>query len=182
MALAHSMYAGGVVKNLGAEKLSAIAKKVSGELKEHQFTMLQYSSDELLESIHTGRAACTLSAEKELVAFAQFWPYQVESDGDEFLDGEKVFEIGSWLSFDQHGGGQGRKVFESCLAVGKMQHPKARFVAIVEEGNHRAAGILEILDGKEIGKKNTGHIKKANDSKAEMIIYQMHPKLSLSDV
>lgn len=172
-----TIYAGGSVRRLGAEKLATIASVVCAELAKHSNTMIQYSSDVLTKSMNEGRSSAVLGSTGELSAFAQFWPYQVENDGDENLQelkGKEVFEVGSWLSFGQS---QGKKAFEACLAVGKMMHPGAKFIGIVEKDNARAAQQLKEMGGKVIGWKRTLHVRGRDDAKAEMIIYDMCPEI-----
>lgn len=169
------LYAGGALMNLDNRKLFRIAGVVSGELEDRPDTMIRYSESDLYQSMAQGRAACVIDSQGELTAFAQYWPYEVENDGDEDFEGKKVFEVGSWLSFgSEQGKGQGTKVFQACLAVGKMLHPDAQFIAIVEKSRTDTARIIEKMGGIRIGEKNTQHVTRNGGSKAEMDIFSMY--------
>ncbi len=172
-----SVYAGGSLRGLPHEKRWDIADAVSRKLQVHKNTMIRYSAHRLIQAINEGRAAAILDSTGAPSAFAQYWPYKFENDGDanvKELKGKEVFEVGSWMSFGQS---QGKKVFEACLAVGKMQHSDAKFIAIVEQENDLAAHQLREMGGVEIGKKYTVLVEGRGDSPAEVVIYDMNQKL-----
>lgn len=174
------LYAGDALKSLGDDRLGEIARTIAAELAKRPDTMIGFSEVQLRESIEEGRAAAVLDRQGNLAAFAQYWPYEVDFTGDDHLADLELYEIGSWLKFPGEGAKNraARKVFEGCLREGERRHPSAGFIAIVEEGNDRAAKILGPkekggMGGVEIGKKVSKQVVRHDSNPARMIIYRM---------
>lgn len=174
----YPVYAGGALRRLGDARLVELAEQVSMRLAENPYTMINYKPEELVKSINEGRAAAILDHKGKLAAFAQYWPYKIDNTGDEFLNEKnthpEVYEVGTWLKFAQNGERElGKKVFEACLAVGRMAHPHAMFIGVVEEGNSRAAGSIESMGGVYQATKISKHVKTDRSHPARMKIFEM---------
>lgn len=169
------LYAGESVKGLERGRKMDIANLVSTKLTEHPNTMIQYSPDAIFKSMNEGRAACVLDLSGKLKAFAQYWPYDVDNTGDEMMNDLNVFEVGSWLSFSEGPEkGHGKKVFEAAWAAGRETHPDAGFIAIVEEGNQRAGGILRSVGGEWLSYKESKQVQAVSKRPALMSIYRLN--------
>jgi hypothetical protein len=172
-----AVYAGSALQNLGVKKLASIAKQVHEELKKHPHKMIPYSIKELLRSMREGRAACIMGFDGKLLAFAQVWQYEVEKDeryfeGEGLFQGKKVFEVGSWLSFER--GGYGKMVLESCVTMWRNQHPDSQIIAVIEKENERAAKIITGIGGRQIGIKLTFRVSDKEGNNAMMKIFDMN--------
>ncbi len=142
------------------------ALKVSEELTNHPNTMLQFTPDEILESIKKGWAVLALDGNMKLAGSARLWQYGFNEDG------QQILEFGSWLSFIK-GQGLGEKILKETVGLGKIIDPKAQIVAIVEKENKRAQEILDKVGGKIIGTKLQPAIRTVEGEDASMIIYDI---------
>lgn len=145
----------------------ACGLKVSGCLSEHPNTMLQFSADQIIESIQKGTAVVAVGEEYELLGFAQLWQYGFNEDG------QQILEFGSWLSFRN---GCGEKLLYEAVCLGRKINPAAQIVAIVEEENLKAQTILQKVGAEEIGSKFSPVIRTVVGEAAFMKIYDITSK------
>ena len=137
---------------------------VSDALANHPYTMLQFTPNQIFESIENGRAVVALEENLTFVGFAQLWQYGFTEGG------RQITEFGSWLSFQK---GQGETILREGIKLGKRIDPEAQIVAIVEENNIRAQDILLGCGGKEIGGKFSPYIRTVEGKAAYMKIYDI---------
>lgn len=140
------------------------AFKVSNALAEHPFTMLQYSPEQILESMDQGRSVIALGKGLEVAGFAQIWKYGSNKDG------QQILEFGSWLSF---GWGYGEKLLLESVALAGRINPKAQLVAIVEWGNIRAQTVFNKVGATEIGSNFSPAIRTVEGEVASMKIFDI---------
>lgn len=151
-------------------------------------TMLQWPAEELLTSMEEGRSALIVDqVTRQLLAFSQVWPYQYDlklylrPESRDFFDHAKqVLEVGTWLSFARENSipgvaprGYGRRVLQEAVAAGRAYDSQALSIAIVEQNNVRAQGIILDLGGRYIGEKISPTIRDANGTSAEMRIFDV---------
>lgn len=163
---------GNVARFLPEGVKQACAFKVSEALAGHPFTMLQFSPDEIVGSINRGCAVVALGEELEPVGFAQLWQYGFNEDG------QQILEFGSWLSFRK---GCGERLLMEAICLGKKINPTAQLVAIVEEENLKAQGILRKVGAEEIGAKFSPVIRTVEGEAACMRIFDITNILSRED-
>lgn len=162
--IAH-LYMGTAVMDLPTQKLQEIAAQVSNELTCHPYTMLQYPQRQLLENMKKGKTILVASENENLLAFGQIWLYEEKENGD------PIYEFGSWLSFAK--GGFGTKVLLSAPVLAKLINPNSQIVAIVEEENTKAQGIIQTLGGKRIGLQESSIIKDPLGNFASMEVFDI---------
>lgn len=137
---------------------------VSAALSNHPCTMLQFTPDQILESIAKGRVVLALGENLKFVGFAQLWQYGFNEDG------QQILEFGSWLSFRS---GCGEKLLKEAIYLGTKINPTAQIVAIVEEENLKALGILKEVGAEEIGSKFSPVIRTVEGEAACMKIFDI---------
>lgn len=140
------------------------ALKVSEALSGHPNTMLQFTPDQILESIDSGWSVLALGENLELVGFAQVWQYGFNEGG------QQILEFGSWLSFRN---GCGEKLLKATACLGKKINPTAQIVAIVEQDNLKAQEILVEVGAEEIGSKFSPVIRTVEGEAAFMKIFDI---------
>lgn len=151
--------------SLVPEKIKwASAKKVSQALSDYPNTMLQFTPDQLVDSIDEGRVVMAFGKGMKMVGFAQFWQYGFNEDG------QQIFEFGSWLSF---GKGCGEKVLKGAIRLGKKINPKSQLIAIVKKENAKAQSILIKVGAKEIGSKFSPAVRTVEGEAAFMKIFDI---------
>lgn len=151
------------------EKLNQYVSKVSKQLTLFPFTMLKFSPRQLRRSIKKGRVILSLKKNK-LVAFGQIWYYGKNPKG------QKVYEFGSWLSFEKSG--YGRAILLSAKDLIEEISPGAQLIAIVESNNLRAQKIIEDLGGVKIGNKYSERLKTQSGLPAYMAIFDISKKVN----
>ncbi len=142
----------------------ACALKISESLSQYPNTMLQFTPDQILDSINKGWSVIALGAKLKAVGFAQLWQYGFNEDG------QQILEFGSWLSFRK---GWGTKIFKEAICLGKEINPAAQIVAIVEQENLKAQAILMKAGASEIGSKFSPAIKTVEGEAAFMKIFDI---------
>lgn len=169
-----SLYTPDRLAALGPEKYKNVASQVSTELASRRTSMIFYTPEQIVQSIMDSRAAAIIRPDGRVGAFAHYWPYNVDLTGDDFMYGQHIFEIGSWMSFPEKGEkGLGQKVFEAAWRAGSANHPDAGFIAITELNSRRAAKLLELMGGEWVGRKISKQIKNPSTNQAKMDIYRM---------
>lgn len=146
-------------------KLYQYASSVSSSLATHPHTMLQFFPETILEHMKKGQTILTVSSQMDLLAFAQLWKYGVG------VAGNPIYEFGSWLSFAK--GGYGKQVLLEAPSLGKSLDPNAQVVAIVEEENAKAQGIILGVGGKKINMCNSPVIKSPSGEPAQMKVFDI---------
>lgn len=142
----------------------ACTQKISASLTEHPNTMLQFTPDQILDSINKGSAVIALGEGLEIVGFAQLWQYGFNENG------QQILEFGSWLSFRN---GCGEKLLKEAVYLGTKINPTAQIVAIVEEENLKALEILKKVGAEEIGYKFSPVIRTVEGEAAFMKIFDV---------
>lgn len=155
---------GDAARFLPEEVVASCAHKISEALLAHPNTMLQYKPDEILDSIQKGWAVVALGKGFQTVGFAQFWEYGFNEDG------QQILEFGSWLSFRE---GVGGKILKQAISLGKRINPNAQLIAIAEEENLKAQGILKKMGSEEIGSKFSPVIRTVKGEAARMKIFDI---------
>ena len=166
------LVSGNAANFLPEEVSIACAYKVSEALTGHLSTMLQYSPNEILDSIKKGWTVMALGEDFQTVGFAQFWEYGINKKG------QQILEFGSWLSFRD---GVGEKVFTEAISLGKKINPTAQLIAIVEQENLKAQAILTKVGAEEIGTKFSPVIRTVEGEAAFMKIFQISHNIELSE-
>ncbi|GEM_PF-2970753 len=170
------VHTGKIVMGEGAKYIDESQKlqiglQVSEKLKLHPFSMLQFSQEDLVGSMGQGRAIlCLDEISAQLLAFGQIWHY------GQNLEGQYIYEFGSWVSFTRVG--FGREVLKAAPQLHTQIYPGTQLLAIVETNNVRARVIMEKSGGILIGSKFSESIRTQAEVlvPATMIIYDITKK------
>lgn len=149
--------------------IQASALKVSQALIEHPNTMLQFTPEQLVDSINKGWAVLALGEKLEPVGFAQLWQYGFNEGG------QQVLEFGSWLSLRK---GCGEKLLYEAVCLGRKINPTAQIIAIIERENSPAQTILQKTGAEEIGNKFSPVIRTVEGEAALMKVFDITRILS----
>jgi hypothetical protein len=154
-----------VAELLPCTKLYQIVTKVSHQLAKYPHKMLQFTPEELLVSMESGRVILCLNQHEKILAFGHIWYY-----GQGYKD-QAVFEFGSWVSFKK--GGFGKKVIEAAIDLAANTLPDSSLISVVEANNIRAQQIIEEVGGSKFAYKYSEKIKTSLGPPAFMKIYNI---------
>lgn len=144
----------------------ACAQTISEKLTKYPHTMLQFTPEQILESIDEGRSVLVLDENLELAGFARLWQYGFNDDG------QQILEFGSWLNLTKEPG-LGEKLLKEAVQLGRIIDPQAQIVAIVEYYNLRAIEVLCKAGAQEIGTKFQPTIRTVKGEAAFMRIFDI---------
>lgn len=136
---------------------------VGERLPKHPNTMLQFTPDQILESINSGRAIIALE-DQEVVGFGQLWQYGFNQDG------QQILEFGSWLSIRS---GCGARILREAISLGKRIDPTAQLIAITEKENLRVQDVLREAGAKELYSKPSPVIRTVEGEAALMKVFDI---------
>ncbi len=164
--VASAVIMGQEIKILPEVPRNQIAFLISNELTKHPNTMFQYSPEDIMKSMQEGRAIICLDKQtSKLLAFGQIWHY------GQNLEGQYVYEFGSWLSFAK--GGFGSEVLNNATKLHHQKFPSSQLVAIVEYYNLIAQRIIEQSGGTLLSYKYSEYLKTQDGMPAFMRIYDI---------